>query len=334
MGKNNSLEEKNNKKIIRNIFKRPETGVFIALIVIGIVISITSTKFLSLSNFVNILRQGSVLGIITMGITLLMISGDFDLSIGSTFAVAPVLFAELLFRDFSMATALTFSLLIGPLFGLINGFLVTRTKVHSFIITVGTSMIFRAVALIIAGGWPKSLDSIGVSNHFVIKMFGQGRLFGTIPVPIVWLIVTVAICWIILSKTTHGFKTYATGGNLAAAKISGINTDMVRIINFMIVGFLAGFAGIISLTYLGTSSATMGSGYELDAIAATVVGGTAITGGAGSIIGAFLGTFILSEIRNGLVLNMVDVYYQQGVLGAVIIIAVIINTQIFRRLRK
>lgn len=334
MEKNNSLGETTKKKIIRDIFKRPETGVLIALIVIVIVVSISSTKFLSLSNFINVFRQASVYGIITMGITLLMISGDFDLSIGSTFAVVPVLFADLLFRGFSMGTALTLSLLIGPLFGLINGFLVTRTKVHSFIITVGTAMIFRAVALIIAGGWPRSLDSIGVSNHFIIKMFGQWRLFGTIPVPILWFIAIVVICWIILSKTTHGFKTYATGGNLEAAKISGINTDMVKIINFMIAGFLAGIAGLISLSYLGTSSATMGSGYELDAIAATVVGGTALTGGAGSIIGAFLGTLILSVINNGLVLNMVDVYYQQGVQGAVIIIAVIINTQIFRRLRK
>ena len=329
-----SLDGKNNNNIIKNIFKRPEIGVFLALIIICIIISILSPKFLSLSNFINILRQASVLGIITMGITLLMISGDFDLSIGSTFAVAPVLFVDLLFRGFPMSVALISSLLIGILFGLINGVLVTRTKVHSFIVTVGTSMIFRAVALVIAGGWPRSLDSIGFSNNLVVKMFGQAKLFGIVPVPIFWFLATIVVCWIMLSQTTHGFKTYATGGNLEAAKISGINTDLVKIINFMIAGFLAGFAGIISLTYLGTSSATMGSGYELDAIAATVVGGTAITGGAGSIIGAFLGVFILSVIRNGLVLNMVDVYYQQGVLGAVIIVAVIINTQVFRRLRK
>ncbi len=319
---------------MKKIFRRLETGVFIAMLLIGIVISILSPKFLNFSNILNILRQTSVLGIMTMGITLLMISGEFDLSIGSTFAVAPVLFIDLMSREFPVILALILSLLIGVLFGLINGFIVTRTKVHSFIITVGTMMIYRGVALIISGGWPKSLDMIGVSNHFIMKALGQGKLFGYIPSPIIWLILIVVICWIVLEKTTHGFKTFAVGGNIEAAKMSGINTDMVKIINFMTVGFLAGFAGIISLSYMGTSSPTMGSGYELDAIAATVVGGTAIAGGAGSIIGAFLGAFILSEIRNGLVLNMVDVYYQEAALGAVIIIAVIINTQLFRRLRK
>lgn len=329
-----SIERGIGKKIVQNIFRRVETGVFIAMVLIGIVISILSPNFLSFSNLINILRQASVLGIMTMGITLLMISGEFDLSIGSTFAVAPILFIDLMFRGFPVILALILSLLIGVLFGLINGFIVTRTKVHSFIITVGTMMIYRGVGLIISGGWPKSLDMIGVSNHFIIRALGQGKLFGYVPSPIIWFIVSVIICWIVLEKTTHGFKIFATGGNIEAAKMSGINTDMVKIINFMITGFLAGFAGIISLTYMGTSSPTMGSGYELDAIAATVVGGTALSGGAGSIIGAFLGAFILSEISNGLVLNMVDIYYQEAALGAVIIIAVIINTQLFRRLRK
>ncbi len=322
------------KKIVKNIFRRTETGVFIALILIGIVISISSPQFLNLTNFINIFRQASVLGIMTMGITLLMISGEFDLSIGSTFAVAPILFVDLMSREFPISLALILSLLIGTLFGFINGLLVTRTRVHSFIITVGTLMIYRGVALVISGGWPKSLDVIGVSGNFVIKALGQGRLFGIIPIPIFWFIAIVIICWIVLAKTTHGFKNFATGGNIEAAKISGINTNMVKIVNFMIVGFLAAFAGIISLAYLGTSSPTMGSGYELEAIAATVVGGTALGGGAGSIIGALIGTLIIATIRNGLVLNMVDVYYQQAALGAVIIIAVIINAQISIRFKR
>jgi len=330
----NNIKRGLGQKIMQNVFKRTETGVFIALVLIGIVISILSPQFLSFMNFINILRQASVLGIMTMGVTLLMISGEFDLSIGSTFAVAPILFVDLISREFPISIALILSLLIGLLFGFINGLIVTRTKVHSFIITVGTMMIYRGVALVISGGWPKSLDMIGASDNLVTKSLGQGKLFGIIPTPILWFIAAVIICWIVLTKTTHGFKIFATGGNIEAAKISGINTNIVKITNFMIVGFLASFAGIISLTYMGTSSATMGSGYELEAIAATVVGGTALTGGVGSIIGAFFGTFILAMIRNGLVLNMVDVYYQQAALGAVIIIAVIINTQIFQRLRR
>lgn len=334
VNKTKSTKKGIGKEIVKNIFKRTETGVFIVLILIGFTISILSPHFLKLTNLINILRQGSVLGIMTMGITLLMISGEFDLSIGATFAVSPILFVDLVSRGFSVGIALILSLLIGLLFGFINGLIVTRTRVHSFIITVGTMMIYRGVALVISGGWPKSLDMIGASDNLIIKALGQGRLFGIIPTPILWLIISVIICWIILAKTTHGFKIFATGGNIEAAKISGINTNMIKIINFMIAGFLAAFAGIISLSYLGTSSPTMGSGYELEAIAATVVGGTALGGGVGSIIGAFFGTFILAEIRNGLVLNMVDVYYQQAALGVVIIIAVIINTQIFRRLRR
>lgn len=327
------IRSKSAKKVLLDIFRRRETGVLVALVVIGIVVSILSPTFLTLTNFINILRQASVLGIMTMGITLLMISGEFDLSIGSTFAVAPILFIELLYREVPLGLALISSLLIGPLFGYINGLMVTKTKVHSFIITVGTMMVYRGVALVISGGWPKSLDMIGVSDSLIIKALGGVRLFNIIPTPIIWFISSVIICWIILTKTTHGFKTFATGGNIEAARISGINTDMVKIINFMMVGALAAFAGIVSLTYLGTSSPTMGSGYELDAIAATVVGGTALGGGTGSVIGAFFGAFILAEIRNGLVLNMVNVYIQQAALGAVIIVAVIINTQVFRRIR-
>ena len=162
----------------------------------------------------------------------------------------------------------------------------------------------------------------------------MGTLFGVFPVPIIWLFIVVGISWFILSKTTFGYKTYATGGNLQAAKLSGINTDRVKIINFIFTSFAAGLAGLVSLCFLGMVAPIQGEGYELEAIAASVIGGTALTGGVGSVVGSFLGAAILAVIRNGLVLMGTNPYLQKGVLGAVILIAVVVNIQLGRARRR
>jgi len=311
---------------LKKLLQKRETGVLFAVLVIGVFFSIVSPQFMNFSNIVNIMRQASVLGIMTLAVTFLMISGEFDLSIGSTFANAPVIAVELILKGFPIA----FSFLIGfstaVIFGLINGMLVTKTKVPSFIVTVGTMMIYRSSALVISGGVAKRLGSVTV----LTQIMGGGRVLNFIPVPIMWLILITVLMWIVLHKTTFGFKVYTTGGNVKAAIMSGIKTDRIKIINFILTSAFSGLTGIIAFCYMGTTSFTMGIGYELEAIASTVIGGTALRGGIGSILGAFLGSFILTEIRNGLVINMVKAFYQNIIIGAVIIIAFIINIQVTR----
>jgi len=159
-------------------------------------------------------------------------------------------------------------------------------------------------------------------------LFGGGQLFGAIPVPIVWLLAVVAISWIVLAKTPFGYKVYATGGNIQAARLSGINTDRVKITNFILTSFAAGLAGLISLCFLRMVAPVQGEGYELEAIAATVIGGTALGGGVGSIFGAFIGSVMLAVIKNGLVLLGTSAYLQDGVLGLVILVAVVVNLRL------
>jgi ribose/xylose/arabinose/galactoside ABC-type transport system permease subunit len=261
---------------------------------------------------------------------MLIISGEFDLSIGSTFAMVPLTFLVVMENGVPMGLALPLAILIGPIFGFINGLITTKVLVPSFIVTLGTMKIYRGLTLTISGGVPRTF----LEENFVTKALGGGNLFGVVDMPAIWLIIFAVIGYIILHKTTFGFKTYATGGNLEAAKISGIKTDRIKIINFCLVGTAAGFAGLVSLFFTSTTSGTMGAGYELDAIAVSVVGGAMLTGGVGSILGTFLGAFILSEIRNGLILNMVNTFLQEASLGFVIILAVIINTWVGRTGRR
>jgi ribose/xylose/arabinose/galactoside ABC-type transport system permease subunit len=312
---------------IRNIFKKRETGVILAIFFIGLFFSITSPQFIQLPNVISILRQASIIGIMTISITFLMISGEFDLSIGSIFATAPVIAVELMIMaKYPMGIAYFIGLSIGPVYGLVNGLLVTKTKVPSFIATLGTMMIFRGIALVISGGWPKSPY---ITNVLTI-LLGEGKLFNYIPVPIIWFVAISIIMWMILEKTRFGFKIFATGGNVEAARISGIKIENIKVINFVLTGLFSAFSGLITLCYMGMVAPTMGEGYELEAIASTVIGGTLLRGGTGSILGAFMGSFILAEIRNGLVLNMVDPYIHRGIIGIVIITSAIINTVIFQ----
>jgi len=320
---------KNIKSILSAFFGFKESGVFIALISIAIFFTFTSKTFLTPTNLMNVLRQTSVLGIMTVAVTLLMISQEFDLSIGSVFAIVPILSVLLIKRNFPIGSAFTVSLLAGGMLGLVNGFIVTKSKIPSFITTLGTMMVYRGLVLIISGGWPQPLPARTAAT----EMMGGSTPFGFVPVPIFWFILVTTVGSILLHKTTYGYKVFATGGNIQAARLSGINTDRIKIGNFFLTALAAGLAGIVALCYMGTAAPTQGAGYELEAIAATVIGGTALFGGVGSILGAFLGAFILAVIRNGLVLLRVSAYLQQAALGVVIILAVIINVRITGRRR-
>lgn len=312
------------KRLLRRLLRMREAGVLLALILIMLFFGFYTSTFFTARNLTNVLRQSSVLGIMAMAVTFLIISGEFDLSIGSTFAFTAIVSVVMMESGIAPTLAFLLALVMAGIIGLMNGFLVTKAKIPSFIATLGTMMVVRSLVLISSAGRPRILGDRGLIG----EVMGGGTLFGTIPVPIVWLLVVVGLSWVLLSKTTFGYKVYATGGNIQAAKLSGINTDRIKIINYSLTSFAAGFAGIISLCFLRMVAPVQGAGYELEAIAASVIGGTALSGGIGSIFGAFLGSFILAVIRNGLVLMRTNPYLQNGVLGAVILIAVVVNVRL------
>ena len=219
----------NVKKIMEVLSSQHEIGVVIALIVIAIFFSITTKTFMTSLNLLNILRQAALVGIMAVPVTLLIISQEFDLSVGSIFGAVPISFTVIMEYGLSIWTALPIALLIGPFFGLINGVLTTKMKIPSFITTLGTLMIYRGVALVVGGGYPRTL---AVSNWLTFVL-GGGTLFGFLQMPIIWLLLITAVGITLLQKTSYGFKVFATGGNVQAAKVSGINTDRIKITNFI-----------------------------------------------------------------------------------------------------
>jgi len=312
------------RDLLRRILVMREAGVLAALILIMLFFGFFTTTFFTTTNLTNVLRQSAVLGIMTMAVTFLIISGEFDLSIGSTFALSAVMATVMMENGVPMILSFLLALVLSAVVGFLNGVIVTKLKIPSFIATLGTMMIIRSAVLMASERRPRVLGDRGL----VACVFGSGELFGAIPVPIVWLVGVVVISWIFLAKTPFGYKVYATGGNIQAARLSGISTDRVKITNFVLTSFAAGLAGLISLCFLRMVAPVQGEGYELEAIAATVIGGTALGGGVGSIFGAFIGSFMLAIIKNGLVLMGTNPYLQKGVLGLVILVAVVVNLRL------
>jgi len=312
------------KRMLMRILTMREAGVLAALILIMLFFGFSTSTFFTAHNLMNVLRQSSILGIMTMAVTFLIISGEFDLSIGSTFALSGISSVVMMEAGMPPILAILIALLVSCCIGLFNGLVVTKAKIPSFIATMATMMIVRSFDLVVSGSRPRVLGNRGVIG----AIFGGGVIGDVLPVPIIWLLVVVLVSWVLLSKTTFGYKVYATGGNIRAARLSGINTDRIKITNFVLTSFAAGLAGIVSLCFLRMVSPTQGAGYELDAIASTVIGGTALAGGIGSIGGAFIGSFILAVIKNGLVLMGTNAYIQDAVLGGVILVAVVINLQL------
>lgn len=311
----------------RKVLAVKESGVAIALILIILFFSLTCKPFLTTFNLLNLMRQMSITGIVAIGVTLLMVSGEFDLSVGSVFAVSGVTVA-LLARNFGINLwfAALAGLSIAAFLGLINGLIVTVTKIPSFLATLGTMMAYRGLALILSGGWP--VADLPPSNFYLIT---GGKILDIIPTPGIWVVIFCFIFCIVLNHTGYGNQAYATGGNEEAARLSGINTNKVKLINFVLTGIAAGTAALISLGLLQSAVPVQGQGMELEAIAAAVIGGTSLAGGSGTILGTLLGAIIMGMVRNGLVLLGASAYYQNALLGMVLVVAVIINTQFERR---
>lgn len=295
-------------------------GTILALIILMIFVSILNPTFLQANNLMNLMRQLIINGFIALGMTFVILTGGIDLSVGSTLALTSAIFAGLLQNGMNTGLAILVAVGLGLILGLINGILITKGKLAPFIVTLATMTIFRGLTLVYTDGRPIA----GPKDNFAFKFLGKGQFFG-IPFQVILFILAFLILWIILNKTSLGRKIYAVGGNEKASFISGINIDKVKIWVYVISSLMAVLSGLVLTSRLNSAQPTAGAAYEMDAIAAVVLGGTSMTGGSGSLTGTLIGILILGVLNNGLNLLGVSSFYQQIVKGIVILIAVLID---------
>ncbi|MHC1772517.1 MAG: ABC transporter permease [Flexilinea sp.] len=315
----------NNRKI-NTIFRSRETGVFLVLILMCTFMAIMSPSFIRSRNLLNIGRQGSTIGIMAVGMTFILIVKEIDLSVGAIYAITGMGTGMLLLAGWNVWLAIGAGLLIGAVCGLINGLLSTFGRIPSFIATLGMSSTIRGIALLMTQGNPVTINERSGVDPEVLNAFyfiGQGKLFGTFPMQFVFFILTILVGGFLLSKTTFGFKIYASGGSEKASIIAGVNVNRIKIFAFVFMGVLAGISGILGMSFLPSGQAgRTGLGMELDVIAAVVIGGTSMSGGEGTVLGTLIGVFIMGVLKNGLVLLGISSFWQETIMGLVIILAV------------
>lgn len=291
------------------------------VILIGIV-GILSPSFFTVANLLNVLRQTSINGVIAAGMTFVILTGGIDLSVGSILGFSGAVAASCLASGQSMLVTIVLTLVIGSGVGLINGIIISKGKLQPFIVTLATMTILRGATLVFTDGKPISLGS--GSSAIAFSKIGGGTIFG-IPTPVVIMIFAFAICYYILTQTKMGRYTYALGGNEEATRLSGLNADRIKMFVYTISGLLASVAAIIITSRLFSAQPNAGDGYELDAIAAVVLGGTKLAGGKGKITGTIIGALIIGVLSNALNLLNVSSYFQMIAKGVVILIAVLLD---------
>lgn len=283
------------------------------------VLSVTTSGFLTEKNIINVLRQVSYNGVIAVGMTFVIITGNIDLSVGGVVGLAAIVACDFAHPgEYPLIIPILVALGIGALVGLINGIGIAYGHVPAFIMTLGTNTILRGVIMLYNNGKPV----LNLSEQY--QAIGSGYL-GKIPIPVIILIAVLLLGWFILNKTRFGRHVLAVGGNEQAARVSGINTKLVKITVYIMSGIFSAIAGMIISARVNAGSPTLGTGYENDAIAAAVIGGTSMMGGQGSMIGTIGGILIIGVMNNGLDLLNVSSYYQQVAKGIIIIAAVLFD---------
>ncbi|MGG7077805.1 ABC transporter permease [Clostridium sardiniense] len=290
----------------------------IGLVLLCIIITFVTPSFLTVANITNVFTQVSVNAIIAVGMTFVILTGGIDLSVGSTLAISGALGASIIKSTNNIFLAIIVAAIVGIVIGLVNGILIAKGKLQAFIVTLATMTIFRGATLVFTNGTP-----ISKLPESFLKI-GNAKI-GFIPVPVIITIVIAAISIYILSQTKFGRYLYALGGNEESAKLSGINTDKIKVLTYVVSGFVSAIAGVIITSRIGSASPNAGTGFELDAIAAVVIGGTSLAGGEGKISGTIIGALIIGVLNNGLNLMNVSPFYQSIVKGLVILIAVLLD---------
>lgn len=306
------------KNTLPTLFSR--FGILFIFIVACVLLSIITPKFYGINNILNIFKQVSLNGIIAVGMTFVIIAGDIDLSVGSISALAGVIVAGLeVNRGVNVWAGILISLIICTAIGVLMGVIITKTGVHAFVVTMGFMSIVRGICYLYTGGFPIS----GLSDTF--RQIGGGAV-QRIPNLVFFLAAVIFIGAIVLLKTPFGRNVFAAGGNREATHLAGINVDLVRIANFAICSFCAALSGILLASRVSSGQPIASEGAELTAIAAVVIGGTSMSGGKGTMFGTLVGALFLGVIQNGLNLLRVSPFYQQVFTGALIIIAVVLDS--------
>lgn len=312
----------------------------IFLVVLGAIFAILEPAFITPINLFNVLRQVSVYGLLAIGMTFVILTAGIDLSIGSLLALAGLVGAAVEkgsrglltgaaageASGYGLGTAILAAVVVGLLGGALQGVAITRLKVPPFVVTLGGLSAFRGAALVFSGGQPIS----AFREQF--RFWGQGFI-GPVPVPVVIFLSFALLAHVVLRYTKYGRYVYAVGGNLEAARLSGLNTDLIIASVYVIMGFFAGLSGFVLAARLNSAEQVAGVGYELTVIAGVVIGGTSLFGGEGGIPGTIIGILLIGVLGNGLTLLNVSSYYQQIVIGVIIVLAVFFDQWVKRRRR-
>lgn len=308
------------KKITSWMNKGNRSVLYLLIIIIFamIIMSLLDPKFFSARNLLNILNQQSTLGIATMGVAIAMISGCIDLTIGNLLASTAAIAALLLTSGMNVVLVILITCLSGLAAGFINGLIVVKSRIDTFIATLGLMSVYQGLALIIPGG-----NNIYLQGK--LSEFGTYRIGGLVPVPIIYFVIITLIVHFVMRYLKFGRRLYSIGGNPETAFLAGINLDRNKISAYAISGLLASFTSLIVISRIGQSQPAMGTAYPLEAIAAAVIGGVGLSGGKGTIPGVFLGVILLGLIRNSLNILRVQSFYQYVMLGVVIIVAVTLS---------
>jgi ribose transport system permease protein len=316
---------------LRGQFARfPEGGMVVAVLVTALVFAILDPRFMSVRNIANISSQISFLAVLAVSMTYVIICGEIDLSIGSMVGLCGVVFGLLAQAGIDVWIAIVLAMVAGMAMGALNGVLSGLLRVPTIIITLGMLSAYRGAAYYLSNGYPIS----GFAKHSVFFAVGQERLWGVIPYNALILVVFAIAAAIVLRKTVFGHRLYAMGSNLRAARLAGINTDRIKVVVLAFNGFAAAIAALLTTSQTGTADPNVGIGYELDAIAAVIIGGAQLSGGSGTILGSVLGMLLIGMIRNGLVIIGVSIYLLIVVSGLIVIAAVAVNLLVDRRRRS
>ncbi|GIV85243.1 MAG: sugar ABC transporter permease [Candidatus Roseilinea sp.] len=315
--------------LLRRIFQRPETSIVLVLLTLSLVLSQSSSAFLTSDNIFNILRNNADIAIAALGVTMVILAGGIDLSIGSTMAFSGLIAAMAVslggttayqLPSFGLPPAIAFALgvLAGATVGLINGLLVVRLKVVPFIATLGMLGVVRGLVV--------GLTSGQTVRNFPIEFvaLGQGYI-GPVPTPVIFLLILAIIVAVFLSYHVWGTYIYAIGGNETSALLTGLPVNRVKLLTYVLSGALAGVGGVLVVARLGVSAPTQALGYELFVIAAAVIGGVSLSGGRGTVLGAVLGAILIGVLNNALVLLRVESYWQQAFTGGIILLSALID---------
>jgi ribose/xylose/arabinose/galactoside ABC-type transport system permease subunit len=313
---------------IRRAFKVRETGVLLALILLFVFFSLANKYFFGVTNLLNIVRQVSLLGIIALGMTMVITCAEIDLSVGAVYGLASTIAGMMMTKGgLPIWMALALTLIVCIAVGAFNGILVTYGRIPALIVTLGMMNIARGGALILSqaqviGINYRTVTDKGVNNFLYI---GQGKIFDTVPMLALFFAVLAIFAYLMFNRTIFGFHMRAVGGNPTAARAAGLNSARIKIIAFSLLGLLCGITGILNLSFLGNVQGTVGVGLELDVIAATIIGGTSLAGGSGTIIGTIIGVLIMGVLRNGIMLMGISPFWQVALIGVVVIGAVAVD---------